>query len=852
MGIDSELDRIVGFGFGGFAMFTDACQVGGFHLMSSSSLNMKNRKRRAWTKVGLHVVSGILVVMLASALNAEETSMRETVYELWENEPAPNRGADYAKTQAGGYPYDKDWEYYSYPIGNGYIGANLFGRTDTERVQITDKTVHVQGIYGGGGLTSFAELYLDFGHADIKNYRRALNLNTATATVSYESGGARYHREYFVSYPDRVLVIRLTADKAKSLSFKVRPQIPFVNAKKPGDRRTAKTVVESDLITLSGTMAYFPCNYEGQIKVLNEGGNLSHDNESISVANADSVTLIMATGSNYRLGPDLFLKNPKQKLEPSLYPHDEVSSTIEQAVKKGYAALKSAHLADYQNLFSRVAVNLNSKPSGLPTSALLEQYQKGKRDNWLEELMFQYGRYLLIASSREKSLPANLQGTWNQYETAPWTGGYWHNINVQMNYWGAMSANLAETFEAYIAYFNAYLPQARKFATNLVKKSKPGVAVEGADNGWILGTAANAYSISGPGGHSGPGTGGFTSKLLMDYALFTGDREFLEKVAYPAMLSMSRFYSSTLVPKGDLLLVEPSASPENTATEKQIKGMPGHMMKGGHYVTIGSTFDQGFVWENFNDTLILARLLGKRDPFLKTIEEQMAKLDPIIIGASGQIKEYREENAYSDIGDPKHRHISHLCPLYPGTMINSARPEWMSAASKTLDLRGDKTTGWAIVHRMNCRARLKEGEKAHDLYARLLTERTTPNLWTLHPPFQIDANLGAMAGVVEMLVQSHEEAIDLLPALPKAWQNGSFKGLVARGNFVVDAQWTNGRATRITVTSRNGGECRLSYAGLGTATVTNADGSPVEVIKEKDDRIRFNTTKGDKVTLTLK
>ena len=813
---------------------------------------MKNRKRRVWTEVGVHVLSGILFMMLSSALNAEETSMRETVYELWEKEPAPNSGADYAKLQAGGYPYDKDWEYYSYPIGNGYIGANLFGRTDTERVQITDKTVHVQGIYGSGGLTSFAELYLDFGHTDIKNYRRALNLNTATASVSYESGGARYNREYFVSYPDRILVIRLTADKAKSLSFKVRPQIPYVDAKKHGDRRTAKTVVESDLITLSGTMAYFPCNYEGQIKVLNEGGDLSHDNESISVVNANSVTLILATGSNYRLGPDLFLNKPELKLDPSLYPHDEVSSTIGKAVKKGYIALKTGHLADYQNLFNRVAVNLNSQPSGLPTSALLEQYQKGKRDNRLEELMFQYGRYLLIASSREKSLPANLQGVWSQYESSPWTGGYWHNINVQMNYWGAMSANLAETFEAYIAYFNAYLPQARKFATNLVKTSKPGVAVEGADNGWILGTGANAYSISGPGGHSGPGTGGFTSKLLMDYAFFTGDREFLEKVAYPAMLSMSRFYSSTLVPKGDLLLVEPSASPENTATEKQIKGMPGHMMKGGHYVTIGSTFDQGFVWENFNDTLILARLLGKQDPFLKTIEEQMAKLDPIIIGASGQIKEYREENAYSDIGDPKHRHISHLCPLYPGTMINSARPEWMSAASKTLDLRGDKTTGWAIVHRMNCRARLKEGEKAHGLYARLLTERTTPNLWTLHPPFQIDANLGAMAGVVEMLVQSHEEAVDLLPALPKAWQNGSFKGLVARGNFVVDAQWTNGRATRISVTSRNGGEFRLSHAGLGAASVTNTAGSPVEVFKEKDDRIRFNTTKGDKYTLTLK
>jgi alpha-L-fucosidase 2 len=785
-----------------------------------------------------------------SDLDAKEKLMRETVYELWENEPAPNRGADYEKPQARGYPYDKDWEYYSYPLGNGYIGANLFGRTDTERIQITDKTVHVQSPYGGGGLTSFAELYLDFGHADAKDYRRALNLNTATALVSYQSGGVRYSREYFLSYPDRVMVIRLTADKAGALSLTVRPQIPYVNAKKPEDCRTAKTVVEGDLITLSGTMAFFPCNYEGQVKVLNERGKLSNNKESITVANADSVTIILATGSNYRLGTHIFLNSREKKLDPGLYPHDEVSRTIGKAVKKGYAALKADHLADYQNLFNRVAVNLNSQPSALPTSALLEEYKKGKRDTWLEELMFQYGRYLLIASSREKSLPANLQGTWSQYEVSPWSGGYWHNINVQMNYWGAMSANLAETFEAYIAYFNAYLPKAQQYAADIVQKNKATAPVTGADNGWILGTGASAYSISGPGGHSGPGTGGFTSKLLMDYALFTGDREFLENVAYPAMLSMSRFYSSTLVPKGDLLLVEPSASPENTAKPDQIKGMPGHMRESGHYVTAGCTFDQGFVWENFNDTLMLAKLLGKQDPFLKTIEEQMAKLDPILIGTSGQIKEYREENAYSDIGDPRHRHISHLCPLYPGTLINSAHPDWMTAASKTLDLRGDKTTGWAIAHRMNCRARLKEGEKAHDLYARLISERTVPNLWTLHPPFQIDANFGAMAGVVEMLLQSHEEYIVLLPALPKAWQNGSFKGLVARGNFVIDAVWKDGKASSIAVTSRNGGECRIACTGGGEMRVTDAAGTPVAVNKGPGDRISFNTTKGGRYTLT--
>ena len=809
-------------------------------------------------------------------------------YELWENEPAPNRGADYEQVKSRGYPYDQDWEYYSHPIGNGFIGANLFGRTDTERVQITDKTLHVQGPYGRGGLSNFLELYLDFDHADTTDYRRALNLNTATATVSYESGGIRYNREYFASYPDRVVVIRLTADKAGALSLKVRPQIPYVNAKEPGDRRTATTLVEGDLIRLFGTTAFFPCNYEAQVKVLHEGGSLAADAETITVTDADSVTIILATGTNYRLGPHIFLSEPAKKLDPDLYPHEEVSAIIAQAVGKGYETVKADHLADYRNLFDRVAVNLNSRPSDLPTSALLAEYQQGKRDTWLEELMFQYGRYLLIASSREKSLPANLQGVWSQYEVTPWSGGYWHNINVQMNYWGAMSANLAETFESYIAFFNAYLPKAREYATTLVMNSSrvkgnqnAGQAdardcvppqypnMEGGnplpppayckshhdtssdDNGWIVGTGANAYYIPASSGHSGPGTGGFTSKLLMDYYLFTGDRTFLEDVAYPAMLSLSRFYSSTLVPHGDLLLVEPSASPEQRATEEQLKDMPGHMTESGHYITVGCTFDQGFVWENFNDTLILARLLGKEDPFLKTIEEQMKQLDPVLIGSSGQIKEYREEAAYSDIGDPKHRHISHLCPLYPGTLINAASPDWMAAASKTLDLRGDRTTGWAIIHRMTCRARLKEGEKAHGLYALLLSEKTTPNLWTLHPPFQVDANLGLVAGVAEMLLQSHDEYIELLPALPEAWANGSFQGLVARGNFVIDAEWIDGRVIRITVTARNGGECRLAYPGIRNAQVTDDAGNDMNTEGNGGGKISISMTKGEKYMLAL-
>jgi alpha-L-fucosidase 2 len=737
-------------------------------------------------------------------------------YELWEPEQAPNRGRRHwedTKTKDRPNSYDRDWEQWSYPLGNGYIGACVFGRTDTERIQITDKTLHNKGKYKKGGLTSFAEIFIDFNQDDVQNYRRSLNLNEAIAHVSYEKDGVAFKREVFASYPDHVIVVRLTADQKGALSFTVRPEIPYLERKE----RTGTVTAEGNLLTLKGTMALFSCNYEGQIKVLNEGGSVTADAGIVNVSKADAVTLLIATGTNYRLSEHTFRNLGAEKLDPNEFPHDEVSARIQAAQAMGYTALRERHLADYQNLFGRVAVNLNSTPSADPTHLLLEKYKAGESNTWLEELMFQYGRYLLIASSREKSLPANLQGTWSQDYFTPWTGGYWHDINVQMNYWGVMSANLPECFEAYIAFFKAYLPLTREHATDYVSKHNPDQLTEGGDNGWVIGTGANAYYIPGAGAsHSGPGTGGFTAKLLMDYYLFTQDRKFLEEVAYPAMLSLSRFYSKALVPHGDLLLAEPSSSPENPATPEQVKGMPGHL-RGRHYSTAGCTFDQGFVWETFNDTLALADTLGKDDPFLDTVREQITRLDPILVGASGQIKEYREENHYSDIGDPKHRHISHLCPLYPGTLINSEHADWMKAASKTLDLRGNKTTGWALAHRMNSRARLGEGEKAYEVYQRFIRERTVQNLWTLHPPFQIDGSLGTMAAVAEMLLQSHEGYIKILPALPKAWNTGSFDGLVARGNFVISAEWKDGKATAARILSRNGGECRISCPGIESA-----------------------------------
>lgn len=769
----------------------------------------------------------------------QEKSLIKT-YKIWDDKPAPNRGADFRKIQAGGYPYDPDWEKYSYPIGNGYMGANVFGRTDTERIQITEKTLCNVGLYGLGGITNFAEINLDFNHSDPKNYKRELNINEAVLNVSYLSDGVKYSREYFMSYPDNIMAIKLTANKKGKLSFTLRPEIPYTADSVKNKFRSGTVVADGNLLSMVGVVEIpFKVKFEAQIKVLNDGGTIINSNDgekaSITVSDANNAIILLSTGTNYRLNQNIFMADPAEKLDSTLNPHDQVSKLIVNAEKKGYSQLRRDHIKDYQNLFLRAQIDLNSHISDSTTAALLENYKKGNCDRYLEELMFQHARYMLIASSREGTLPTGLQGIWSQYQITPWTGGYWHNINIQMNYWGAFNTNLAETFIPYIEFFNAYYPQATKIATEYLKKTRPDSEI-GEDNGWTIGTGNTPYKIGRVGGHSGPGTGGFTTKLFWDYYDFTRDTAFLEQTGYNALLGMSKFLSKTLIQEGDsLLLVSPSASPEQAHNNT-------------HYITTGTTFDQGFVWENHHDLLKAANILGKDDAFLSVVKDEINKLDPIIIGESGQVKEFREEKKYSDIGDPKHRHVSHLCPLYPGTLINSNHPDWMKGVAYTLKERGNNTTGWAMAHRMNLWARLQNGEEAYNVYKLFIQEKTMPNLWTLHPPFQIDGSFGCMAGTAEMLIQSHEDYIQPLAALPKTWNNGSCKGLVARGNFVIDAEWKEGKATLIKIKSAKGGECRIKYEGIANAHLKNASGKSVE-FKDENDIITFNTQAGDIISI---
>lgn len=765
-------------------------------------------------------------------------------YMLWYNRPAYNRGGDFSQIVSRGFPYDEDWERWSLPIGNGALGACIFGRTDTERIQLVEKTMGNKGAYGIGGFTNFAEIYLDIHHNYAQNYKRALRLNDAISTVSYKHEGVEYQREYFANYPDNVIAVKLKASQPGMMTFTVRPVLPYLH---PFDNeqngRSGYVHSQNDLITLEGEMQYFHLAYEGQIKVVNYGGTTTCSGKegepaTISINKADSVVLYISAATSYQLQDSVFLLPNADKFKGNALPHDKVAKCIRAATEKGYERLRQEHIADYQRLFNRVNFSLTDHIPSITTDKLLYQYRNGKQDPYLEELFFQYGRYLLIASSRPGSLPANLQGAWNQYEYAPWSGGYWHNVNVQMNYWPAFNTNLAESFIPYMEYNEAFRKAAIQEAIKYITQNNPqALSPIAEENGWTIGTGATAFGISGPGGHSGPGTGGFTVKLFWDYYDFTRDKQLLKDHIYPTLLGMAQFLSKTVKPQQDgTLLVDPSFSPEQVHQQA-------------YYRTKGCIFDQSMILETYHDLLEAAQILNKKDPFLETIRKQIDKLDAIQIGTSGQIKEFREEKEYGEIGQYEHRHISQLCAMYPGTLINSNTPEWLEAAKVTLQKRGDQSTGWGMAHRQNLWARAKNGNKAYELYRNILTYKTLENLWGTHPPFQIDANFGATAGIAEMLLQSHEGYIDPLAAIPNKWKDGSFSGLMARGNFQVSATWKDGNIRLILVHSNMGEVCRLKCSKK--AYITDSKEKPVKFKVSDSNIIEFNTRKGETYKINI-
>ena len=803
----------------------------------------------------------------------------EKELKLWYDEPAPDDDAGSTlsyqgeKAIASGYV---GWEQYALPIGNGYMGAMIFGQVEHERVQLTENSL----VTPTDGLSNFAETYIDFDHKfeQVTDYRRELDLRTATAKVSYKLDNVTYEREYITSYPDKILAIKLTATEKGKLNFTLRPTIPYLMENPDSSTKLARSgvVVASDnTITLKGTMEDYGVDYEGLYKVVPVGGSITAKNNAegtddgtIEVKGADSAVIYVAVGTNYPLGDPKVFDNSRREAGAATAkaymntmpdPHEKVAGRLNPAVEKGYDAVKASHLQDYKTYFDRVNLDLGGAVPTIPTDELVTDYKStydsdgtGVYNQYLEELMFHFGRYLLISSSRVGALPANLQGVWNRYRDGICAVGYWHNINQQMNYWPSFVTNLPEMFESYIDFYESYLPEVQKDAASLIKELNPDNYIEDANgaqglNGWNICTGIEPFYAYATKGNDidGNGTGAWTAEMFWDYYDFTGDKELLKNVVYPVIYGSANYVSRLVKNFDGKYLFEISGSPEQLVRQ----------WNNNEIIPKGSAFDQQTAHDIICYTLKAAEILGydvNDDENLKRMANIVDKLDPVVIGDSGQIKEFREEKEYAEFSQTYHRHISHLVGLFPGNTINKDTPAWLDAAQNSLELRGDQSEGWAwgMAHRALAWARTGNGKRAYDLLQRQLDTRTWTNLFAAQVAFQIEGNFGATSAIAEMLLQSHNGYIEPLAAIPDAWNTGAYEGLVARGGFEINAEWENSTLKKMELLSNQGNAAKIYYPGINTAMVVDSDGNTVTKAVDENGILSFDTQKGKRYTIT--
>lgn len=719
---------------------------------------------------------------------------------------------------------------------------------------------------GWSGYQNAGSLYIDF-YGDAKtiqpeNYRRELDLKNSLQTVSYINNGIRFKREYFCSNPGNVMAVHLTASQKGTLSFDLsllpditRDKLAYSQGRWNEPSKKYTLTAKQHEIICQGKIVTSNMAFAIRVKVIAPGAEVTDNRDgSITVRNGDAVTILLTAGTNYDIkeaynireiedfhtkdGDYLDNADPDGAVAMS-----KAASRIEAAEKFGYGQLLSRHQKDYKKLFDRVDLELGDREfSQIPTDVLQADYRNGKKNRYLENLMFQYGRYLLISSSRDAVLPANLQGLWNDSNSPEWACDYHFDINLEMNYWPAFVTNLAETAEPLISLMDSV-----RAPGNLTARKCFGV-----DKGWVVNGQINIFGMTGTdstglGWAFIPGCGAWICNNLWDYYLFTQDENVLRRI-YPIMKEAAEFWDAWLIeePTTGELVSAPSMSPEQ-----------------GTEAGIGSTFDITLSYMLFQNVIEAGELLGEDREFREKLQDNLKRMKPFAIGADGQLKEWRHENHYNTdykgnrIGEMHHRHLSHLLGVHPGNLISVKTPELLEAAKKALELRGDGieeegVVGWSIIQKANLWARMRDGEAAYAFLAELFSKGVYQNLFNhVCGVFQIEGNLGASSAIAEMLLQSHLGYIEPLPALPEEWQEGSWRGLKARGNFEVDATWREGKLTELIIHSGSGKECEIHYPNISTAEVW-CNGLVLDAQCIDTDTIRFTTKQGRTYRLTIK
>ena len=789
----------------------------------------------------------LVTVSLLLAISANLYASHPKGLRIWFNQPNPEAETVWIGEEklitagSGGQNKDRFWEDLSLPIGNGSLGANIIGSIATERITFNEKTLWrggpntakgasyywnvnkesaailkdirqafmdgdqkkaaqlTQDNFNGvvayesdgeepsrfGSFTTAGEFRIKTGieEKDITDYERSLSLDSAIAKVSFCHQATYYKREYFISYPSNMLVMRFSA------SEKGKQNLQFTYMPNPVSKGKFRVDGKNGLCFIA-RLDNNQMEYVVRIQAIAKGGKVKADKKGLlTVENADEVMFLVTADTDYKMNFDPDFKDPKTYV--GIDPKQTTKEWMDKAKEQTFSELLDEHYQDYNNLFSRTQLTLNpswENPDDLPMLERLARYRTGAPDYGLEALYYQFGRYLLIASSRPGNLPANLQGVWHNNVDGPWRVDYHNNINIQMNYWLACPTNLAECQEPLIDFIRTQIKPGERTAQ----------AYFGA-RGWTTSISSNIFGFTSPlrdkdmSWNFSPVAGPWLATHIWDYYDYTRDKAFLQDT-YSMIKGAAQFAVDYLWHKPDgTYTAAPSTSPEHGPIDE------------------GATFSHGVIREILLDAITASEILQVDNAERKEWQDVLNNLIPYKIGRYGQLMEWSV-----DIDDPRdaHRHVNHLYGLHPGRTISPVTtPELAHAARVVLEHRGDGATGWSMGWKLNQWARLQDGDRAYRLYGNLLKNGTNHNLWDSHPPFQIDGNFGGTAGVTEMLIQSHAGFIQLLPALPAVWHEGELTGVRARGNFIVDIYWKDNNLVKAIIHSGSGGPCKIHYQG---------------------------------------